>query len=117
MATETEPAPGALAVEVVWVEAGGTIGRCALVLAAGARVADALEALRARPVAAPALERLARGELQAAIYGERCAAATSLHPGDRIELLAPLEAEPKAARRRRVEQRRALDPRNRWRRG
>lgn len=44
--------------------------------------------------------------LACAIYGLRVDADTVLHDGDRIELLRPLVADPKDARRKRVEARR-----------
>ncbi|MCO5108783.1 MAG: RnfH family protein [Burkholderiaceae bacterium] len=105
-----------LSIEIVWVEADGSIGRRTLALSTGSRVADAFAALRADEAIAILLERLARGELQAAVYGERCDPSAPLHPGDRIELLAGLSVDPKVARRRRVEKRRALEPRSKWRR-
>lgn len=37
-----------------------------------------------------------------AIHGERATATTTLHDGDRVELLRPLQADPKEARRRRA---------------
>lgn len=102
-------------IELVWVEADQTIGRRVLGLSKGSRVADALAALRADETAAGVVERLARGELQPAIYGERCEAGALLHAGDRVELLAGLLVDPKVARRRRVDKRRALEPHGKWR--
>ena len=102
-------------VEVVWVEADGSIGRCAFDLPAGSRVADAFAALRTDERGAGLLGRLARGELQSAIFGERCEPGALLAAGDRIELVAGLSVDPKVARRRRVEKRRALEPRSKWR--
>lgn len=43
-----------------------------------------------------------------AIFGQRVDGDASLHDGDRIELLRPLLADPKEARRQRVEDRRRL---------
>lgn len=37
-----------------------------------------------------------------AIHGERAGAGTTLREGDRVELLRPLQADPKEARRRRA---------------
>ena len=37
-----------------------------------------------------------------AIHGERAVAESVLHDGDRVELLRPLQADPKEARRRRA---------------
>lgn len=42
-----------------------------------------------------------------AVFGERVTAATPLHDGDRVELLRPLQADPKDARRRRAAVQRA----------
>ena len=41
-----------------------------------------------------------------AVFGQRVDARTVLKDGDRLELLRPLEADPKQARRQRVEERR-----------
>jgi putative ubiquitin-RnfH superfamily antitoxin RatB of RatAB toxin-antitoxin module len=43
-----------------------------------------------------------------AIFGQRVDAEAVLRDGDRIELLRPLQADPKEARRQRVEERRRL---------
>ena len=40
-----------------------------------------------------------------AIYGERAGPDTALRDGDRVELLRPLQADPKDARRRRAQDR------------
>jgi uncharacterized protein len=68
--------------------------RLTLVLPAGARVGDALDA------AASALGEagLAVGELGLAVFGRSAGPATPLQDGDRIELLRPLEASPMQAR-------------------
>ncbi|HEY9540781.1 MAG TPA: RnfH family protein [Luteimonas sp.] len=63
-----------------------------LVLPAGATVADA--------VAASGFG--AEGISGFAIHGERAVASTLLRDGDRVELLRPLEVDPKEARRRRA---------------
>src|SRR3546814_5819457 len=63
-----------------------------LVLPAGATVADA--------VAASGFG--AEGISGFAIHGERAVAPTLLRDGDRVELLRPLEVDPKEARRRRA---------------
>ena len=42
-----------------------------------------------------------------AVFGERVAADTPLRDGDRVELLRPLQADPKDARRRRAVSQRA----------
>ena len=43
-----------------------------------------------------------------AVFGQRVELATLLRDGDRLELLRPLLADPKEARRQRVEERRRL---------
>ena len=43
-----------------------------------------------------------------AVFGQRVEAEAELRDGDRIELLRPLQADPKEARRQRVEERRKL---------
>lgn len=48
---------------------------------------------------------LEAGEVAFAVHGVRATGQTVLHDGDRIELLRPLIADPKDARRRRAEQR------------
>ncbi len=97
----------ALAVEIVWACTDGSVASVTVALPAGARVRDALVALRADPLGEAPADAVARGELTTAIYGERCDAVAALHPGDRIELLAALQVDPKLARRRRAEARRA----------
>ena len=63
----------------------------------GASVAQALEAAGLTP------ESLAAGGIDGlALHGVRAQADTVLHDGDRIELLRPLLADPKDARRRRA---------------
>ena len=54
------------------------------------------------------------GELGVAVFGRRRTPQERLHPGDRIELLGPLLADPKEARQRRVAHRRAAGGRDRW---
>jgi uncharacterized protein len=43
-----------------------------------------------------------------AVFGQRVEADAELRDGDRIELLRPLQADPKDARRQRVEEKRKL---------
>lgn len=43
-------------------------------------------------------------EVEVAVYGVRVTPRTALHEGDRLELLRPLIADPKDARRRRAQQ-------------
>jgi putative ubiquitin-RnfH superfamily antitoxin RatB of RatAB toxin-antitoxin module len=67
----------------------------AVAVATGATVAEAVA--RSRLV-----ERfgLAHAAISYAIFGQRAPAATPLRAGDRVELLRPLVADPKDARRR-----------------
>ena len=61
-------------------------------LPGGATIADAL--------AAAGLPQ--EGTTGMAVFGERATPATVLRDGDRVELLRPLRADPKEARRRRA---------------
>ena len=70
--------------------------RLQLDLAEGACVADALDAAGWCP--GPEAR-------DCAIFGVAATSATRLRPGDRIELLRPLLADPKDARRRRAKNR------------
>ena len=63
----------------------------------GASVADAIEASGLVPRFG-----LIDAALGVAIFGEAASRATPLRPGDRVELLRPLCADPKDARRRRA---------------
>lgn len=70
----------------------------ALELADGATVADALAA------AELAMPALATPDVVAvAIHGQRAELRTPLRDGDRVELLRPLQLDPREARRRRAE--------------
>jgi len=69
------------------------IERRVLTLADGATVADALSA---SGLDSPALAAYA-------VYGERVTAAHPLRDGDRVELLRPLQLDPKQARRQRAQ--------------
>lgn len=82
-----------------------------LELGAGGTLADALAAaVNAGIVTAEALDGLA-----VAVYGKVRPPAWPLHDGDRVELLGPLRVDPKLARQRRVEHRRAAAPKDKWR--
>lgn len=70
-----------------------------LTLPPGACVRDALQAVGCDADSA------------CAVYGQRVAPEAPLEDGDRVEVLRPLLADPKEARRRRVEARRAARPR------
>jgi len=63
----------------------------------GASVADAIEASGLVPRFG-----LIDAALGVAIFGQAATRATPLRPGDRVELLRPLRADPKDARRRRA---------------
>jgi putative ubiquitin-RnfH superfamily antitoxin RatB of RatAB toxin-antitoxin module len=63
----------------------------------GASVADAIEASGLVPRFG-----LIDAALGVAIFGQAATRATPLRPGDRVELLRPLHADPKDARRRRA---------------
>lgn len=104
-----------IAVELAWVEPDGSVASRAIELPAGSRVGDALAALKGSRFGDPLLEALTRGELVVAVYGERCGTGEPLNAGDRVELLGDLAADPKLARRRRVDKRRAQQPRSKWR--
>lgn len=68
-------------------------------LPAGATVADALEAA-AMPERVPGL---VVDPARLAVFGRAATPATPLHDGDRVEILRPLLADPKQARRKRAE--------------
>ena len=82
---------GLLRVQVVgaWPRRSETVD---LMLPPGATVDDA--------VAASALD--VAGTSGYAIHGERATGSTPLRDGDRVELLRPLQVDPKEARRRRA---------------
>jgi len=108
--------PAMIEVEVRWLasEAGGPAVVCCerLSLPHAARVSEALAALD-RP---ELRNHLDARNLSVAIYGETASLQSPLHDGDRIELLAPLLADPKQSRARRalVQRRRQGDAR--WQR-
>lgn len=72
----------------------GRFERVELTLPRGATVGDAL--------AAAGIPDTGAAEVACAIYGLRATLAAELVDGDRIELLRPLVADPKDARRRRA---------------
>jgi len=90
-AVEGQAVEGGLAVEVIeaWPR---TFRSTPLRLRPGATVADALAAAGIAPDAYPAV----------AVFGERVMPDHVLAEGDRVELLRPLQADPKDARRRRA---------------
>lgn len=77
---------------------------------AGSDVEQAFEA----HLSEPALRRLASGEISAAIFGRRARSNQPLYAGDRIELLGPISADPKGARRERVQHERQVSARDKW---
>ena len=90
-AVDTQAVGEGLAVEVIeaWPR---TFRSTPLRMRPGATVADALAAAGIAPEAYPAV----------AVFGERVALDHALAEGDRVELLRPLQADPKDARRRRA---------------
>lgn len=88
---------GPIAVEVVYA-LPGRCWRFPLRLPEGATVADALAAADL-PTAIPGVVVDPEG---LAVYGQPVQPATTLRDGDRLEVLRPLEADPKLARRRRA---------------
>lgn len=102
-------------VEVAWVGEGGGVVRRPLELPEGAKIDDALAAL-GEPLAGALRARIERGELMVAVYGKPRSRRAVLHDGDRVELVGELLADPKAARRQRVRQRRDEGADPRWKR-
>lgn len=80
-----------ITVEVVHSPAERRIERLRLELPAGSTVADALPA-----------GRLELGARSVAVWGRRATLQQPLRDGDRIELLRPLQVDPKQARRLRA---------------
>lgn len=76
---------------------------------------DALAAL-GDPIAGVLRSRIDDARLAIAVYGRPRALQSVLHAGDRIELVAPLAVDPRAARRQRVRQRRGEGSDRRWKR-
>lgn len=101
-------------VELAWVEADRVVLR-ALELPAGATVDDALSAL-GEPLAASLRARLGDARLAVAVYGRPRASDSTLHDGDRVELVGELAVDPKTARRQRVRRLRDEGADPRWRR-
>jgi len=88
-------------IEVVYATPGRSM-RYVVEVPEGATVLGAIE--RSGVLAAHPEIDLARGG--AAIFGRRVALDRALRAGDRVEILRPLVADPKAARRRRAVKRR-----------
>lgn len=90
-------------IEVVYARADGAIQRT-YDLPAAATVGDALRAAGADPAFAGInLESSPTG-----VFGTPARREQPLHPGDRLEIYRPLALDPRAARRARVKQARAL---------
>jgi len=87
-----------LRVSLLWAGPDGVL-RQEWTLAEGSRVQD----LREQPDLLPALKRAWDEGMIRARFGAVVEADTPLEDGDRIDLLRPLQADPKDARRRRVE--------------
>jgi hypothetical protein len=85
-----------LRVEVVYALAGAQ-DLAILELADGATAREAVEAS-----GVPARHGLAGADLTLGIFGRRIAPEHPLRDGDRVEILRPLAADPKEARRSRV---------------
>jgi putative ubiquitin-RnfH superfamily antitoxin RatB of RatAB toxin-antitoxin module len=93
--------PSTLQVSVVWVDDRGEVYRLAMSLPAGASlrtVGNWLLASGEHPVLVQAWSQAAGY----AVFGHLKDLDASLGPGDRIEILAPLKADPKEARQQRV---------------
>ncbi|MCP5264604.1 MAG: RnfH family protein [Burkholderiaceae bacterium] len=124
----------AIHVEVVWLEApgGSSVTRDGLGEPAYGVVTAPTSAVRRLVLALPSESTLATllacramavfraeldsGALAIAVFGRAGRSDMPLYDGDRIELLGPVTADPKLARRRRVERARAAAPSGRWRR-
>ena len=91
-----EPAVDSIAVEVVYCPAPHVIDLSPLRVAAGATVADALQASGVLQRHGLALDGLALG-----LWGRACALTQPLRERDRIEIYRPLLVDPKEARRQR----------------
>lgn len=97
MCAELAPGTSTIAVEVVYAAAPHQIERVSLCLPAGA---TAREALRASGLAGR-LDAQLLDSLVLGLAGRPCSPATVLRALDRLELLRPLQVDPKEARRQR----------------
>lgn len=89
-------AAAAIAVEVAYSPAAGAVEVVALVLPAGATLAEAVQA------SALALRHgLDAANLRCGIWGRACEPGTVLRERDRVEIYRPLQVDPKEARRQR----------------
>ena len=83
-----------LNIEVVWVDAQGTVQERSVQLAAGARLQDALAACNVTLMA----------HQSCGVWGRTKELDQVLQDGDRVELYQPLKVDPKVARRERFAQ-------------
>lgn len=97
MSAELAPAIATIAVEVVYAAAPHQIEQVALRLPAGV---TAREALRASGLT-DRLDGALIESLVLGLAGRPCSPATVLREHDRLELLRPLQVDPKEARRQR----------------
>jgi putative ubiquitin-RnfH superfamily antitoxin RatB of RatAB toxin-antitoxin module len=92
--------PG-MPISVVWVDEQAQVYRAGLVLPSGASLRDAGDAL-VRSGEHPMLVAAWGSAAGFAVFGHLKDLDARLGAGDRIEILAPLKADPKEARRQRV---------------
>jgi hypothetical protein len=90
-------APASLRVEVAFAAAPRRVDCVVLQLPAGSTVDDAVRASGLLPGEGPE----AGAGLMLAVWGRRVESATLLRDRDRVELLRPLQVDPKEARRQR----------------
>lgn len=90
-----------LPVTVIWVDDQGQVYRAGLILPVGASLRTAGDWLL-RSGEHPVLVQAWSEAAGYAVFGHLKDLDASLGPGDRIEILAPLKADPKEARRQRV---------------
>ena len=100
--TGEPPSDGPFEVEVVMGTRARQLSEQVRV-APGERVGTVLD----RCTLPAAFPELAPGDLVPAIHGRRVSRAEPLRPGDRLGLLAPLQVDPREARRRRAALRQA----------
>lgn len=81
----------------------------------GVRPGQTVQDLLDEHLGAAARARIAARGAHVAVYGRRLRPGMRLHPNDRIELLAPVHADVKAARARRVNAERAARDHDKWR--
>ncbi|MCD6680734.1 MAG: RnfH family protein [Burkholderiaceae bacterium] len=102
-------------IELAWVGAGGDVLLRSLELPTGATVYAAIAALE-EPLGGSLREQIRDGALAVAVHGRLRSAESVVKDGDRIELVGGLVVDPRTARRRRVQQRRAEGGDARWKR-